>query len=139
MSNEYEYNDVDYGFTAVDELELKSLSGTEESESLTQVAEATSAELQSLDNKVNQLMDMQHDIMAELINAKHLYEEKNSSLDISKEVVEDKLLKAEQLIMPLLSNLLKNKDKDYIYWPNREPIIKAQMEKLLEITRSIKE
>jgi hypothetical protein len=34
-----------------------------------------------------------------------------------------------------LQNLLKNKDKEYIFWPNREPIIKAQMEKVLEITR----
>jgi hypothetical protein len=37
--------------------------------------------------------------------------------------------------MPLLENLLKNKEKEYIYWPNREPIIRGQMQKILEITR----
>jgi hypothetical protein len=45
-------------------------------------------------------------------------------------------MKVEKLIMPLLYNLLKNKEKDYIYWPNREPIIRTQIEKILEITRT---
>lgn len=136
MTNEYKYEDVDFGFTAVDEDELRSLSGGDESvEKVTQVAEATSAELRGLDSKLSELIEMQRDVMSELIASKSLYEEKSSGLDISKEVLEDKLLKLERLIMPLLQNLLKNKDKEYIFWPNREPIIKAQMEKVLEITR----
>ena len=37
--------------------------------------------------------------------------------------------------MPLLVNLLKTADKEYIHWPNRGPIIKAQIDKILELTR----
>ena len=74
--------------------------------------------------------------MSELVDTKQLYQEKLSGLDITSEVTEDKLMKVEKLIMPLLYNLLKNKEKDYIFWPNREPIIKTQIEKILEITRT---
>jgi hypothetical protein len=33
--------------------------------------------------------------------------------------LEDKLNELYNAILPLLSNLKKNPDKDYIYWPNR--------------------
>ncbi len=33
--------------------------------------------------------------------------------------VEDKLNKLYNAILPLLTNLKKNPEKDYIYWPNR--------------------
>jgi hypothetical protein len=45
------------------------------------------------------------------------------------------LHKLEQLIMPLLVNLMKNPDKDYIHWPNRTPMIEKQIDKILAITR----
>jgi len=38
------------------------------------------------------------------------------------------------LILPFLYNLQKS-DEPYIHWPNRAPIIKAQIEKLLKLTR----
>lgn len=135
MTNDYKYEEIDFGFTAVDEDELKSLSSVDVTEQVTQATETTSAELRSLDAKLSELIEMQRDVMSELVQAKQGYEEKASSADVSREIIEDKLLKVEKMIMPLLQNLLKNKDKEYIFWPNREPIIKAQMEKILEITR----
>jgi hypothetical protein len=47
-----------------------------------------------------------------------------------------KLASVEKLILPLLVNLMKNPDKDYIHWPNRVPMIEKQIEKILAITRS---
>lgn len=47
-----------------------------------------------------------------------------------------KLQQVEQLIMPLLNNLMKNPEKEYIHWPNRQAIIKKQIDKILSITRS---
>jgi hypothetical protein len=138
MTNEYKYEEVDFGFTAVDEEELGKLSGAD-TEEVTRVVEGTSAEIKSLDAKLSELIEMQRDVMSELIGAKQLYEDKVNDFDISKETVEDKVVKLERLIMPLLHNLLKNKEKEYIYWPNREPIIKAQMDKVLEITRGTDE
>ena len=53
------------------------------------------------------------------------------------EYVED-MGKVEKLILPLLYNLMKNPDKDYIYWPKREEIITKQIEKIKDVTRDIK-
>ena len=40
----------------------------------------------------------------------------------------------EKVILPFLYNLSKS-DEPYIHWPNRGPIIKAQIDKVLELTR----
>jgi Leucine-rich repeat (LRR) protein len=47
----------------------------------------------------------------------------------------NKLKEAENLILPLLYNLRKNPEKEYIHWPNREAVIDAQIEKILTVTR----
>ena len=41
----------------------------------------------------------------------------------------------ESINIPLLNNLLKTAEKEYIYWPNRKPIIEQQIQRVLEITR----
>jgi len=40
----------------------------------------------------------------------------------------------EKIVLPFLYNLSKS-NEPYIHWPNRAPIIKAQMDKLLQLTR----
>lgn len=50
--------------------------------------------------------------------------------------IKQKLASVEKLILPLLVNLMKNPDKDYIHWPNRVPLIEKQIERILTITRS---
>lgn len=57
----------------------------------------------------------------------------SASADIE---TKQKLASVEKLILPLLVNLMKNPDKDYIHWPNRVPLIEKQIEKILAITRS---
>jgi len=52
------------------------------------------------------------------------------------EELKSRLLEVEKLVMPLLVNLLKNPEKEYIKWPNRKPVIEAQIEKILKVTRS---
>lgn len=47
-----------------------------------------------------------------------------------------KLQQVEGLILPLLKNLMKNPDKDYIHWPKRVDVIQKQIDKILAITRS---
>lgn len=51
--------------------------------------------------------------------------------------VKKKMQQLEKLILPLLNNLLKNPEKEYIHWPNRTDIIKKQIDKITKITRSI--
>lgn len=49
----------------------------------------------------------------------------------------EKLLKVENLVIPLLNNLMKNPEKEFIKWPNRVEKIQAQIQKILEVTRSV--
>lgn len=46
-----------------------------------------------------------------------------------------KFKELENLILPLLYNLQKNPDKEYIHWPNRKDIIQKQIDKILQVTR----
>lgn len=47
----------------------------------------------------------------------------------------DDLQKLEKLILPLLRNLLKEPDKEYIIWKDREKPIQEQIKKILMITQ----
>ena len=48
-----------------------------------------------------------------------------------------RMLAAEKLIIPLIENLQKDGNtKEYIKWPNRIPILEAQKQKILQVTRS---
>lgn len=43
---------------------------------------------------------------------------------------QEKLEGLRKMIMPLLNNLMKDPDKDYIHWPNRDKKIKAFIKKM---------
>jgi len=64
-----------------------------------------------------------------------------SNLDEYKDIVRiqvaDKLKECERVILPLLYNLKKNPDKEYIYWPQRTSVLDKQIQKVLSITRSL--
>ena len=51
------------------------------------------------------------------------------------EKVNGKLKEVERLIMPLMFNLMKNPENQYIKWPGRKPVIEKQIKKILEVTR----
>ena len=43
----------------------------------------------------------------------------------------------DNFIRPLLENLAKDSDKDYIYWPNRVEIINKKIQELNDIQKNI--
>ena len=48
-----------------------------------------------------------------------------------------RMLAVEKLIIPLIENLQKDGNtKEYIRWPNRIPILEAQKQKIVQVTRS---
>jgi hypothetical protein len=126
-----EYNEVfDFGFTAV-----------ESEESIVEKPVVNTAPmvdgLSAVEDKVSIILN-KIDYLEEIIKAS-AGSNNNFDIDSYKLLVEkdvnDKLKKLEGLIMPLLANLLKNPDKDFIKWPNRKPVIEAQISKILAITR----
>jgi hypothetical protein len=65
-------------------------------------------------------------------------EEYNSVINKTAETADDyksRLSELEKMIIPFLQKLHSTGDKEYIYWPNRTPIIEKQMERILKLTR----
>ena len=133
----------DFGFTAVDQDELKTKTGEDASigkevaDQLKAVAkssagQASSAAIEELDGKVDLLTKLISNSLSELDDHKENLstKETNKTLDFK-----DRLIECEKLILPLLQNLMKNEDKEYIYWPNRKAIIQQQIDRLQKITR----
>ena len=85
--------------------------------------------------------DLKDEIMAKLydLESRLLGMDTQQQVDQFKALVEAdvamKLKEVEDLILPLLYNLMKNPEKEYIHWPNRTPIIDAQIDKITAITR----
>ena len=61
-------------------------------------------------------------------------EERKKEIDLK---YKSRMRAIEKLIIPLIENLQKDGNtKEYIRWPNRIPILEAQKEKILQVTRS---
>ena len=113
-----EYDEFDFGFSTVDEDEVKEF----ETKVQEKVAETTGKVSNDLENKINQLLKAR--------------EGDTSRVEELEKKRKDDLLKLEKIIMPLLKNLQKNPDDVYIKWPNRKEVIEKQIKKIVAITRS---
>lgn len=51
------------------------------------------------------------------------------------EEYKNRLEDLESLIVPFLKKLRDTGDKEYIYWPNRKPVLDKQIERILSLTR----
>ena len=134
----------DFGFTAVDQDELKTKTGEDASigkevadqlkvVAASNVGQANSAQIEDLDSKVDLLTKLISNSLSELDDHK----DNLSAIDTKKELdFKDRLIDCEKLILPLLQNLMKNEEKEYIYWPNRRAIIQSQIDRLQKITRT---
>jgi hypothetical protein len=47
-------------------------------------------------------------------------EQKDAALELTAKSYEEKLNALYKMVLPLLKNLAKDSDKDYIYWPDRQ-------------------
>jgi hypothetical protein len=66
-------------------------------------------------------------------------EEYNSVINKTAETADDfkaRLEEVEKIIIPFLTKLHSTGDKEYIYWPNRKPIIEKQIERILKLTKN---
>ena len=92
------------------------------------LVENSNLEISKVKGDVSDIKSMMNEIM-QIVNEKET---------ITKEISDEDTLKRfkdiEKIVLPFLYNLSKS-DEPYIHWPNRGPIIKAQMDKVLKLTR----
>ena len=113
----------DYGFTPVNK------KPTEVQEKVVVVENSeTNMELAKVKSDVSSIKSMMNEVMQIVAEKETITKEVNDA-DTQKRFKD-----IEKVILPFLYNLSKS-DEPYIHWPNRGPIIKAQIEKVLKLTR----
>ena len=113
--------DQDFGFTPVNQkpVEEKVIVGENKE---------TNIDLSKVKSDVQTIKSMMNEIM-------QIVAEKDTvTKELTDEETSKRFKEVEKVILPFLYNLAKS-EEDYIYWPNRGPIIKAQIEKVLKLTR----
>ena len=116
----------DFGFTTVDEDEVQEF----ETAVQEKVAKATQQETGALEAKMDKLLKLREDDSSYQI----LFEKRKAELET---VYKDQMKKVERLILPLLHNLMKNPENEYIKWPGRTEIVQKQINKIVSITRGV--
>ena len=106
----------------------------------TSLFDETGEKISRLEGKVDKILEMES---SQAVNA--LTEQGSSIRAVIDEVEErkgelnekfmGKLKELETLVIPMLKGLMKNAEKEYIYWPDRTPILEKQIEKVYSITR----
>ena len=92
------------------------------------VIENSNLEIAKVKDDVSSIKSMMNEIM------QIVAEKETITKELSDEETQQRFKDLEKIILPFLYNLSKS-DEPYIHWPNRGPIIKAQIEKILKLTR----
>jgi len=102
---------------------------------------AAATDIERLERKLDEMLELQTQELYIALSGQSAdiravideIEERKSQLTAAYKA---KMTTIEQMVMPLLYNLKKNPEKEYIYWPNRENKIQDQITKILVLTRS---
>lgn len=123
-------SEYDFGFNAVDEVPQSTVQV--DTKPIEEDVEGINDNVLRIEQKVDALVTAMNNLSTKMMNL-------DDEFDVIKTTTEDqvksRLTDVEKLIMPLLVNLLKTSDKDYIHWPNRKEKIQSQIDKLLQLTR----
>jgi len=92
------------------------------------VIENSNLEISKVKDDVSSIKAMMNEIM------QIVAEKETITKEVAGAEVTERFKEIEKVILPFLYNLSKS-DEPYIHWPNRGPIIKAQIEKILKLTR----
>jgi hypothetical protein len=102
---------------------------------------STAVDIQRLERKLDEMLKMQTDELYTALSGQSSdiraivdeIEERKAQINAA---YKSRMAAMEALVLPLLYNLKKNPEKEYIYWPNRENKIQDQINKILEMTRA---
>ena len=115
--------DIDYGFTPVSKKPADDTPAIDP-----KVVEDSNLEIAKVKSDVGDIKSMMNEIM------QIVADKETVTKTVTDEDTKKRFTDLEKIILPFLYNLQKS-DEPYIHWPNRGPIIKAQIEKLLKLTR----
>lgn len=112
---QYMASGSDFGFSAVNETELNG------------IVNKGNVEIDAIKEKLDLILEM-NSTCEGAIAVKAQYDE----------LVKARMLEIEKSIIPLLLNIKKNSDRDYIYWPGRQRSAQCdlQVQKILSLTRA---
>ena len=119
------------GFDLQDDWGMTPVSATpEEKPSVDpKVVEDSKLEISKVKSDVGDIKSMMNEIM------QIVADKETVTKTVTDEDTKKRFADIEKIILPFLYNLQKS-DEPYIHWPNRGPIIKAQIEKILKLTRN---
>lgn len=117
--------DEDFGFTPVSQ-KPKSETTVDK-----KVVESTNLELSKVKSDISDVKAMMNEILQVVA------EKDTITKELEDTEVTQRFKEIEKVILPFLYNLSKS-EEPYIHWPNRGPIIKAQIDKVLKLTRGKK-
>ena len=117
------------GFDLDDDWGMTPVSKTPEASVDPKLVENSNLEISKVKGDVSDIKSMMNEIM-QIVADKDTVTKTVTDEDTKKRFTD-----IEKIILPFLYNLQKS-DEPYIHWPNRGPIIKAQIEKILKLTRN---
>ena len=120
--------DEDYGRTAVSSAPKTEVKPSVDKKDIESLGQQTSLEISKVKSDVQSIKSMMNEVM------QIVAEKDNITKEVQSADITNRFKAIEKVIIPFLYNLQKT-DEPYIHWPNRGPIIKAQIEKLLKLTR----
>ena len=92
------------------------------------IVEDSKLEISKVKTDVKDIKSMMNEIMQIVADKETVTKE------VTDETIKARFKDIEKIVLPFLYNLSKS-DEPYIHWPNRGPIIKGQIEKILKLTR----
>ena len=120
--------DEDFGITAVSSAPKTEVKPSIDKKDIESLGQQTSLEISKVKSDVQSIKSMMNEVM-------QIVAEKDTiTKDVQNADITNRFKAIEKVIIPFLYNLQKT-DEPYIHWPNRGPIIKAQMDKILKLTR----
>ena len=69
-------------------------------------------------------------------NIRSIIDEVEERKEQLQQIFKNRMIEIEKLVLPLLYNLMKNPDKEYILWPNRTGALNKQIAKIISVTKS---
>jgi len=138
-----DFDEFDFGFELVDS--PTPVETTSEPQSVSVDTTEIDDRLGSLEDKINNVLNIVS-LSDSSDDIRRAIEDQGVSISTAIDSVEDmkenlqrdyekKLEEIESLVLPLLVNLTKNPEREFIKWPNRAESVQSHINKILEVTR----